>query len=490
LNRGLLGFIKNLLISVIYKTLLILFIVIFSLPSTLSADELEDESGWEEDIAPSSELALSPARELLSGWTVGGSLRVRTEYLADSFRLLAPAVDQLYLSRLELQLGYRVDDWRVDLEIQDSRAWSAEPLSPLGTDDVNVLEPITLKVSRHWSINEGSAAELSIGRMTVDYGSRRLLAKNRFRNTSNAFQGVLGTFTSPQGETRLLYSYPLQREPSGLDGTALRDNDFALDKAGRSERFWGVMHDLAKRDDRPSLSVYLFGSERSDRRERPTADRELLTAGLRSMQRVGSYDWEAEAAYQWGSSLAGVLSPSEPELDHRAWFTHLHLGRQLSGQLNLRLSYDQATGDKDPADGSNERFDRLYGARAFELGPSGIFGAAIRSNLRSPALRLLWQPAEGHSWLLSHRWLQLDSARDALLTASRRDLSGASGRDVGRQWELRWRWRPPASSFDLEIGAAYLVKGAYFSGRNPDAPLNPADESDSRYGFLQFSRRF
>lgn len=478
------------MISIICKRLLTLFIAFFSLAPAHSANEVKD-GPYREDAAllPSDEDVL-PASEAHNSWSVGGSLRLRTEYLADSFRLLAPAVDQLYLSRLELHLTYRLDHWRVDLEIQDSRAWSAEPLSPLGTDDVNVLEPINLKISRRWSISEGNSAEVSIGRMTVDYGSRRLLAKNRFRNTSNAFQGVLGSFTSHQGETRLLYSYPLQREPSVFNEEALRDHEFALDKAGRSERFWGVMHDLPQRDDRPALSVYLFGSQRSDRRERPTADRDLLTAGLRALQQAGAYDWEAEAAYQWGSSRAGVLSPSASDLDHRAWFTHLHLGRQLSPTLNLRLSYDHATGDKDPVDGSNERFDRLYGARAFELGPSGIFGAAIRSNLRSPALRLHWRASDGQSWLLSHRWLQLDSARDAMLTAARRDPSGASGRDVGRQWELRWRWRPPASSFDVEIGAAYLVKGSYFSGRNPDALLNPVDQSDSRYGFLQFSRRF
>jgi hypothetical protein len=326
--------------------------------------------------------------------------------------------------------------------------------------------------------------------MTMDYGSRRLLAKNRFRNTSNAFQGVHARYRQGRGESQLFYTYPLQREPSILSPGALRDNDFALDKAGRSERFWGLMHDWPANDAGPDFSVYLFGSQSSDRPGRPVADRDLLTAGWRSRYEAPRYDLEAEAAYQWGSSLASALSPERPSLDHRAWFTHLHFGIQATPDLNIRLSYDHATGDKDPLDGSNERFDRLYGARAFELGPSGIFGAAVRRNLRSPGVRLLWQSGETQSWLLSHRWLRLDSARDALLTAARRDSTGESGRDLGGQWELRWRWQPPGTGMDLEIGAAYLQKGQFFSGINPDALLNPADSSDSRYAFFQFTREF
>lgn len=421
------------------------------------------------------------------GWSFGAKLRLRTEYLEDSFRLVAPARDHLQFARIELAARYLSPKWSIYLEVQDSRAWGAESLSPLGTDDVNALEPVNLKVTKHWRWEGERELVASAGRMTLDYGSRRLLARNRFRNTSNAFQGVHSRYVGASTISQLFYTYPLQRRPGFLDRKALRSNEFRLDKAGRGERFWGLTHDYKPKDSEVALSAYMFGSALSDRADRPVAERDLITLGARSTWRRERIDLEAEAAYQWGHSLTGVLAEQSPMLDHRAWFTHLHMGYTLQSGLELRVSYDLATGDRDPFDGRNERFDRLYGARAFELGPSGIFGAAIRSNLRSPGLRLLWSVTERQTLLLTHRWLRLDSARDFLVSAARRDPSGISGKDVGTQWELRWRWRQPGSGFGAQIGGALLQKGKYFSGTNEFALLNPRSPQDTRYLFAELS---
>ncbi|WOJ93955.1 alginate export family protein [Congregibacter variabilis] len=423
------------------------------------------------------------------GWFFSADVRLRTEYLAHSFRLLAPQQDHLQFSRSQLGLRYQASSWSAEFEVQDSRAWGDKTLSPIGTDDVNTLETINAKFRKTWQVNSSSAVSLTAGRMTLDYGSRRLLARNNFRNTSNAFQGVHLRRTSANATTDLFYTMPLQRRPDALDRDSLRGNEFKLDKAGRGERFWGASYDYQYPKANSTLAAYVFRSQLSEQGSRPVADRKLWTLGSRLSWRRAGLDMEAEAAYQWGESLAGILAPKADLLDHRAWFTHIHLGIDLGSDVNFSVAYDHATGDRDPFDGRNERFDRLYGARAFELGPSGIFGAAIRSNIRSPQLRLSWQATQRQTWLLSHRWLSLDSSRDFFVTGFRRDTTGVSGDDIGRQWELRWRWKPADSPYSLELGAAYLDKGAYFKGEG-GAPLNPPNVDNTEYVFAQLNWRY
>ncbi|EAQ99331.2 Domain protein of unknown function [Congregibacter litoralis KT71] len=422
------------------------------------------------------------------GWSFDADLRLRSEYLADSFRLLAPDHDHIQLARTVVGASFEASDWGLRAEVQDSRAWGAKSQSPIGTDDINTLEPINLKLWKRWIREEGSSLTLTAGRLTMDYGSRRLLARNNFRNTSNAFQGVLLTHDAASGTARVFYTLPLQRRPDGLERESLLNREFRLDKAGSSERFWGGSFDHRLSGEKASLGVYLFGSELRDRPSRPVADRDLTTLGSRFLWARGGADFEFEAAYQWGESLPGALSTGDA-LDHRAWFTHVHAGLDVGPGLNLRLGYDQATGDRDPLDGRNERFDRLYGARAFELGPSGIFGAAVRSNLRAPFLRAQWRATGSQRWLLAYRWLALDAPRDFFVTGARRDVSGESGREIGGQWELSWRWLPEQYAFSVEAGGAYLDKGAYFSGFS-QAPLNPAAPDDTHYLYTQLHWRF
>ena len=427
-----------------------------------------------------------------SRWEFDGTLRMRWESLEDSFRLVAPDRDEILLTRLDLVLQYDAQRWFARVEVQDSRAWGDKTLSPLGTDDVNTLEPVALHLGVRWTTAGSLDGDwvLRAGRMTVDYGSRRLLARNRFRNTSNAFQGLRLTRDADGTRSQFLYTYPLQRQPTVLDREELRDNKISLDKAGRGERFWGLTHDWELTRGGTQAAAYFFASELSDRPGRPVADHRLRTLGVRLLDSSGRWEWEFEGAYQWGRSRLSSADLSQDWLDHDAWSLHGHVAWALREGLQLRLAWDGASGDRNPDDGRNERFDRLYGARAFELGPSGIFGAGIRSNLRSPALGLRWQPRVDHSLLLTLRQLSLDSARDLAPSAARVDASGQSGRDLGRQWELRWRWRPAARSWDAELGAALLDKGAYFGGANPDALLNPAAPGNSEYLFAQLSWHF
>ena len=90
------------------------------------------------------------------------------------------------------------------------------------------------------------------------------------------------------------------------------------------------------------------------------------------------------------------------DLDHFAHFHHLSLGYSFDVPWSPRLSlhYDYASGDDDPSDGDNSRYDTLFGSRRFDYGPTSIYGAFARSNINTPGVRLALEPSHE---IVAHR---------------------------------------------------------------------------------------
>jgi hypothetical protein len=59
----------------------------------------------------------------------------------------------------------------------------------------------------------------------------------------------------------------------------------------------------------------------------------------------------------------------------------------------LIVHYVCASGDNNPTDGRNGRFDTFYGGRRFQFGPTSRYGGLIRKNINTPGLRLEPTPA-------------------------------------------------------------------------------------------------
>lgn len=136
--------------------------------------------------------------------------------------------------------------------------------------------------------------------------------------------------------------------------------------------------------------------------------------------------------------------------------------------LRLELELDVASGDEDPGDDRNERFDTLFGARRFDFGPTGIYGPFARANLRSSGVRLNLAPGERLTAMLAWRSFRLESATDAWTTTLLRDPSGQSGNSLGRQVELAVAWRPRIERFRVDLGGARLSKGSFVGRTAPD----------------------
>jgi hypothetical protein len=145
----------------------------------------------------------------------------------------------------------------------------------------------------------------------------------------------------------------------------------------------------------------------------------------------------------------------------------------------LKGQYDYASGDRNPDDNRQDTFDKLYGARRFEFGPTGIYGWIFRSNTSTPGVRLVLQPSSAFEWISAYRWAWLAESRDFWIGTGLRDATGRSGSYLGSQLELRLRF-DPRPFFRLETGYARFFKGSY-PERVPGSP----GTGDSNYFYIQ-----
>ncbi len=428
---------------------------------------------------------LSERLDLPDWLEISGEQRTRYETLDEQFRAGQSGNFKMLALRTLLMATARTDSVRFTAEMIDSRQYGARDSAPLGTDLVNPVELLQgfLGIEFEDVLADGDALDLQIGRMTLDIGTRRLVARNDFRNTINAFTGVNALWESERGETlQAFYVLPVQRLPN--DQQSLLDNDIQFDEEREQVQFFGLRATTPNLGERLEAEAYLYGLDEEDGIEDlQTSNRELLTVGGRVARRpqAEEFDFEWESAYQFGESRSSSNPSNTTDLDHEAHFHHLSLGYQFDADWKLRIEalFDYASGDDDPTDGDNGRFDTLFGARRFEFGPTGIFGAFARSNLISPGLRLFLRPTDDTEIMLAHRFHFLASDQDAWTTSGLVDPTGEAGREIGQLAEVRFRHDVLPKNLRFETGVAHFFAGDFVD----DAP-NASGQGDTTYFYL------
>lgn len=435
--------------------------------------------------APAPPFRASDALGTPSWFRFGLEHRIRFEHLQHDFRSAARGDPSALSLRTLLSGELRFLPLVLGAELMDARAYASAD-TPLNTTLVDPLEILQAYVSlqEEGLIQSGDTARLTLGRMTLDLGSRRLLARNEFRNTINSFTGLDLQWTSPRRHVvRTFLVFPVMRLDS--DPEALSENRVALDRENRDALFAGVFFGSGPLGPALQAEAYVLGLREADNPDAPSLNRKLITAGLRILRapKPGQLDTQAEGMVQAGSSRATTAATDTTRLAHLAFSGHATLGYQfeMPWAPRIALQYDYASGDRKPSDHKQGRFDPLFGARRFELGPTGLYGALARSNLSSPAVRVeLWPEAHVDAFA-AYRMVWLASARDAWTTAGQRDPSGESGRFVGQQVEGRLRLHVFPKNLTLDVGGAYLARGRFAT----DAPLGR--KADPIYVYTQLT---
>lgn len=403
--------------------------------------------------------------------------RTRFEFLDDPWRPNESQKQTQIVQRNRFRIGADAPGGiRFLAELQDARVFNDRPRD-FRASIVNHLDVLQLFVSATGSdlFGHGLRGDVHAGRMTIDVASRRLVARNDFRNTVNAFDGFHVQIGSDDRSwrARAFYTFPV----------AIRNSDLMNDRLSTRRRFAGLaFEDL--RNPWAQLDAYVLFLD-----DLP-GNRSFRTYGLRAHRRPApaQIDYEGDFAAQFGDRK----SATQGTRDQQAFMLHAELGYTFGVVASPRVAFqlDFATGNDDPSDDDAHAFDPLFGARRFDLMPTGIFGPFRRTNILSPGIRLGLQPTKTVRLDLKVRHWRLEEGRDTFAGSTGptggtlADASGDAGRDLGTDLELRARWAAE-EWLDFDLGYDHWWKGRFL-----DDVAATQSRGDADYFYVQSRLRF
>jgi hypothetical protein len=406
------------------------------------------------------------------GFTLSGNVRLRYEAIDGQPRVGFDREDGLINLRTQVMAQYDARPLRLVAELFDSRVWGEDRGTPVTTGEVNALELVQAYAAADLgaALGKGTKTVLQAGRFTLNLGSRRLVAADDYRNTTNGYTGLRADLAMPGGiKAVAIYTLPQVRLPDDREG--LRNARVAWDRESFDLVLWGGLLSRTRGPAKRNLSeIGFFHLGERDAPGRPTRDRSLNTASARIMAepQANRFDYEVEAMYQWGAISASTLAGAA-RLRVRATFVHADAGFSFGGAWTSRLSieFDRASGDgSGPGFG---RFDTLFGMRRADLAPAGLYNAVGRANVVTAGLRYEAAPGKRLDLMACYRPMWLADRRDAFSTTGVRDANGRSGAFAGHQIDARLRhWLIPAQ-LRAEIDAVVLFKGRFLR-EAPNAP--------------------
>ncbi|MCP3733235.1 alginate export family protein [Sphingomonas sp. MG17] len=416
-------------------------------------------------LASAASPAIAQQRE---GFDLSGSIRVRYETIENQPRTGFDRTDALMNLRTTLFASYREGPLTIAAEIWDSRVWGADAGTPVTTNEVNTAELVQAYAAYRTQLGK-TRLTVQAGRSTLNIGSRRLVAADDYRNTTNGYTGLKTDIAAPGGIAgTLIYVLPQQRRPD--DAASLRSGRIEWDHEGFDQVLWGGTVAKAKAIGPVTIETSFYHLGERDTPGRGTRDRSLNTYGGRVMRdaAAGKVDFEIEAFLQSGRISASTAA-NAAKVPVSASFVHADLGYTLADAWKTRFSleYDRASGDH--VGGSYGRFDTLFGMRRADLAPAGLYNAVGRANLVSFGPRVEMAPSKRIDLTATWHALWLAEPTDSFSTTGVRDASGRAGNFAGHQFDARLRWWVLPEKLRFEANGVVLAKGRFLR-EAPNAP--------------------
>lgn len=403
---------------------------------------------------------------------IGGSTRLRYEHTSD-FNIQRYADNRgnryesgdflIHRERLELNLRFN-EEGRFFVQLQNNDILNSD----FDDDDFFRGHPFTnsLDVRQaylEWLHIADSPFGLRIGRQTIFYGDNRIWGPGEWGNTGRyTWDAVKIILDHPLTETHLIFGNRIRYDPDDFD-----QHDSSLDAYGvysmiknlpfTADLFW-----LAK-DTRPDIVVNARGD---------TLDLDTQTFGLflDKTPEIG-WDWGGTIAYTLGDRSTALYTTTEdiPTVlttkdDVRAYGYNARAGYRFDYTWKPRLGAQLTvgSGDSNPLqNGRYETFDGAFGAVDMPYGRMNLFSWM---NIQDYELNLSIIPNKKMKVSLDYHFFRLDQSKDGWYyfngQIQRRDPTGRSGRDLGREVDFVVIYKHD-KFLEFQLGYAHFWPGSF-----------------------------
>ena len=353
----------------------------------------------------------------------GGELRERFEATNNpAFGLTEIERDSVLLHRLLLSADTHLGpSFRAFVQL-GAYAVSGRKGRPLPTDE-NRLDLQQGFVDFAGSLGEGGRASVRIGRQEINYGSGRFVAVREGPNGRRSFDGLRGMYRSPTLDADIFATRTVALEPGTFDDRS--DDELA---------FWGA-YVTRRLPGKANLDAYYFGLEQDNAVYALRSGKEQRhTVGLRFWGTTKAFDYNIEAAYQFGTLSNQTI---------RAFGASADIGYELARspfQPRLGLKANIESGDGGADDDRFETFNPLFPNHAYFS--EAAFGAPMNAMDLQPNVTLRLAPRL--SLVAGYDFFWKQNRADAVYSSVLLPFPGTAGtraRYIGSMLTTHARWQ-------------------------------------------------
>jgi hypothetical protein len=417
--------------------------------------------------------------EKLNWLRVGLDYRIRYEHRNNDLRRPESFNnDNPFLHRTRAYLGVQniIDPLRLVIEFEDARRTNGN--YPLDDRDVNELEIIQGYAELNFKnafgkddLKNNRPLIIRGGRMAFEFLDRRLIASNQWRNTTNNFFGVMSSIGQDKNDWQIDFLV--------LQPVVRLINEF--DKNATDKLFWSAIGHWRRWSEIVTIEPYYLALRQNATIANGNRFREIHAAGLRF------YGWFYKSAFNY--DVTGVYQFGKEQTQHQNAFSFTtEIGYQLKEHQwkpRWSLFFGYVSGDKNPNDNENNRFERFFGFAR----PWSSDDYVVMENIVTPKIKLEFEPIKGVKIDGGYSFYWLASEKDRfnnLLSGSsfNRDTKGKSGNNIGHGLDSRIRFKP-TRFIDANIGYTHFVFGDFVKNRQQVA--NGESASASNFAYIEVS---